>query len=97
MTREQFYALTKTNRGFLNLAAGTDREGREWKVLESSLACEGAHVRLYIEAAASVGADHLHLSVAQARAMRDALATFIDAAESDLLTEPAEPGGEADE
>ena len=74
MTREQFYALTKTNRGFLNHAAGTDREGREWKVLESSRPV-GAHVRLYIEAAASV---RPITSTCRSRRPRDEMpATFI--------------------
>jgi hypothetical protein len=89
-------AKETTERGFRIYARVPSRDGGTVQVQESSLAFEGAHVRLFLkgaECSEHMGRHHRpepHLSVAGARALRDALATFITEAEEDELTETAE-------
>lgn len=55
-------------------------------VIESSLALEGPHVRVYGGRPID-GHESVHLSLVDAKAVRDALTTFIDEAEAGSLTE----------
>lgn len=87
--------LEKTSRGFNIYGRIPTQRGGSVRVQESSMAGEGAHVWLFLDGEQCV--DHLghhqkpdpHLNVEQAKALRDALDTFVRAAESDELTEPA--------
>lgn len=91
MTQEEYEQLPKTSRGFLLLLPlRKDRDGHGLKVVESSLAGCGAHVRIFVDEGDGV-VRGLHLSVEDAAALVRALSTFIDAAESGLLIEPADP------
>lgn len=102
--------IERTPRGFVIFGhvpfnhGGTDATIR---VQESSAAGTGAHCWLFIDGAECN--DHLghhqmpnpHMSVAQAKQLIGALQDFVDAAEGDELTEPAEgaddEGDEADD
>jgi len=85
--------LDRTERGFAIFARIPTRNGGTLRVQESSLAYQGAHIWLFLDGEECV--DHLgqhvkpdpHLSVAQAKALLDALDAFIAAAESGDLTE----------
>ena len=76
----------RTERGFRIFGLGTARTGH-WRVIESSLALEGPHCRIYGKD--EVGDDaHLHLSVPEAGELAEALLTFICEAAIGELTEP---------
>jgi hypothetical protein len=96
-------ATSHNRRGFGVYGMTETRNGDRVTVSESSLALEGAHVRIYagresifvdapainraaVPPSASVC---LHLSVAQAKVLHDALGRWIADAEDGLLTEPA--------
>lgn len=65
-------------------ALGCTPRPQRLSVVESSIAGEGAYVRIYGGRAAD---DHVHLSYAQAKAVRDALDQFLIEAEHGMLTE----------
>jgi hypothetical protein len=88
MTLEEYQALPKTNRGWCVFGEVPCRDGT-LRVWESSLAGEGAHARLHLVEPAYKDASG-HFGVPQAKALVAALQQFIDAAESGMLTEPAE-------
>lgn len=95
MTKAEFRALPRTSRGWLDMLQMQDRHGVEVVVRESSLACEGAHVRVCLSATETsqrhgMAPDALHLNVEQAEKLRDALTAFIEAARDGWLTEPAD-------
>ncbi len=77
--------IDRTQRGFGVFGRLKDKDGSKITVSESSLAFEGAHVRVYV--GGSSGA--MHLSVPMAQELIDALQLFIDTAESGGCTEPA--------
>ncbi len=71
--------MKKTIRGF-GVFAATDRV----KVIESSLAFEGPHVRVF---GGRDESDAVHLSLQDAETVRDGLALFIAKARAGELTE----------
>lgn len=85
----------RTERGFRVYARVPDSRGGTVRVQESSEAGTGAHVWLFyddVECWEHLGKHHrpeLHLTVAQARRLCVALATFVAEAEMGELTEPA--------
>ena len=80
----------KTGRGFRIFEESGEGAQRLF-VVESSLACKGAHVRIYHgENANRDEYEHMQLSVAEASKVRAALKVFIAEARAGTLTEPAE-------
>lgn len=71
--------------------------GTPWdlSVVESSLASKGAHARVYNTPRNTFGGkllpEHVQVNVAGAKALIEALQTFVREAESGMLTEPAVP------
>lgn len=80
----------RTERGFRVFHKSDDLS-----VVESSLAFEGTHVRIYGGRGGSN--DHVHLSYEQAGSVIAALKTFCDEAEQNLLCEPIETAHWADD
>ncbi len=89
-------AKSHTERGFGVYAEFPDKNGTVL-VQESSIAFEGAHVRVFHapdpKLYPNIPEDHvcgLHLSVSQASILAHALKNFIADAKDGILTEPAE-------
>lgn len=102
-------AKTYSSRGFGIYAEEIKtHDGETLRVSESSLAFEGAHVRIYVK-----GHKHqmisdgcgskveapicAHMNVAQAKELVAALQMFVDEAEADALIEPVEPTEEEED
>lgn len=77
--------IERTERGFRIFGRVDAHCGATVRVQESSLAGKGAHVCLFCDG-------DLRLNVAQAKALRDALDTFVREAEAGQLAEPAAIG-----
>lgn len=89
-------AIEKTNRGFGVYGEGEHRNGT-WKIQESSIAFEGAHVWIFHTPFSEPGRcvrDSLQLSVPQAKEVIEALSKFVRDAEAGVLIEPAEASDE---
>ena len=80
----------RTERGFRDFDEWRGSRG-EITVRESSLAYEGAHVRIYQDEL-GIGESNncIHLSVADAKRIIAALSAFVEEAEAGELCEPAE-------
>ncbi len=73
----------RSERGFRVFCDTRDRAGMQVSVVESSLAFEGPHCRIYVGRAF----ENAHLDLPGARRVRDALSVFITEATAGELTE----------
>lgn len=82
-------AKPRNERGFRIFLQPTPQRYGDVKVTESSIAGCGAHCWIFQADAGGRETQGVHVDVACARLLRDALTTFIDEAERGELTEPA--------
>jgi hypothetical protein len=83
-----------TPRGFRTYRIAGGCRGQDLQVTESSIAFEGAHIRIY-----HGDDEHVQLHVDAAEKVAEALLDFVRAARADELTEPVyvEDGGHGHE
>lgn len=87
MTEQEYQAIPKTERGFCVFGEIPCKSGTV-DVVESSIAFEGAHVRIYLSNPTHTNAVP-HMSVPQTKRLIAALQQFVAAAEAGHLIEPA--------